>query len=93
MNGIHDYKLKCTSDLIAHRLETFWTGTRLIPSPFLISFRPLRNGSVLACSTACSSAAIGVKMSDYGIAPWLPRNGTAKQHYSVEKIQMMSPDW
>ena len=33
---------------------------------FLISTEPFRNGSVFSCSTACMSAAIGVKMGKYG---------------------------
>ena len=36
---------------------------------FLVSTRPFRNGSVFACSTACSGAAIGMKMSEHGIVP------------------------
>ena len=52
--------LKCTSGLNAHRLETII---------LLISAQPFRNVSVFACSTACSSAVIGVKMSEYGTVP------------------------
>ena len=51
----------------------FWSGTRFIPDPFLISFgwflilaNAFRNGYVLACSTACRSAAEMNEMSDYG---------------------------
>ena len=44
---------------------------------FLVSTRRFRNGSVFVCSTACSSVAIGVKMSEYGIVSYLARNDTA----------------
>ena len=46
------------------RLHTIWTGTTIVPSPFLVSTNwfliitnAFRNGSVTACSTACCSAA------------------------------------
>ena len=44
---------------------------------FLVSSMPFRNGSVFICSTACSSAAVGVKLSKYGIIPLLAGNDTA----------------
>ena len=45
---------------------------------FLVSTRQFRNGSVSVCSKACSSAVIGVKMSEYGTILYLTRNGTAE---------------
>ena len=37
------------------------TGAKSVPSVFLLYSRPFQYGSVFACSTASSSAAIGVK--------------------------------
>ena len=60
--GIHDFMLKCTSGLTVHRLEMIILSCS--------SFLAGRSGTVpFFCSTACSSAAIGVKMSDYGTLP------------------------
>ena len=67
---------KCTYNLTALRLETFLTGTGLVPIPILVSTiwlliftNAFRNGSVSACSTACSSAAEINEMSEYGFVP------------------------
>ena len=60
--------LKCTYELTALRLEKLLTGTRSVLSPFVIYTRwflvlnnAFRNGSVVACSTACSIAAEWMK--------------------------------
>ena len=76
--------LKCKFGFTAHRLEQLWFGTKLVQSPlffyaalFLVSTWPHRKGSVFGCSTDGSSAASGLKMSEYGTVPQLTRNGTA----------------
>ena len=63
-------------DLTGFFLDTNWTGTRLVPSSFLISTiwfliltNVFRNGSIVACSTACSSAAEMNEMSEHGTVP------------------------
>ena len=61
--------LKNSSGFTVFRLETFWTGTRLVLTPFLISTiqfliltNAFWNGSVFACSSAAEMKRVATEL-------------------------------
>ena len=58
--------VSCSKSIFHHHFRPFWTGTTVL---FLVSTKPFRKGSVFACSTACSSADLEVKVGEDGIIP------------------------
>ena len=83
----------------AHRLNTFWTGNRLVPSRFLISTNwfliltnAFRNGFQLACSTACRSAGECNETSDYGTVSCLAKMTQHSSSANWNEDQVTSPD-
>ena len=81
-------------------LLRFAYGFQLVPISFLIhttlflvSNRPFRNGTVFAFSTACRSAATGLKMSEDETAPNLTKTAQHSSTASGKNSWVTSLDW
>ena len=85
--------LNFTYEVTTHHLDEVWTGSKSVPTVLLISTSwflvlayTILNGSVIACSTACSSAAEMNEMSEYEIFPnWPRRQGIVAQQFELKQ--------